>query len=183
MTSEAGKGAPYGRALALFDQYYDELAASAVMLGCAHAEAEDIVHEALLAMMERNPALAPIENERAWLHGVVRHKAIEVVKYWQRHEPIDGQTQNRDQRASPTPEGSLEVMETFQALDSLPEDLRRAVVLASQGLSRAEIAEIEGITVDAAKKRVSRGLRELRRRVDEAAPSSRSATVRGGAND
>lgn len=176
MTSEAGEGAPYERALARFDQYHDELAAHAVMLGCTPEEAEDLAQEAILALISRNPALDPIENERAWLHRVVHNKAMDLIEDRQRKEPIDPQKQDRDQRTWATPEGSLEVKETLQAINDLPDNLRRAVVLAYQGRSRAEIAEIEGITIHAAKKRLSRGLDELRRRLGAAVPTSRSAT-------
>lgn len=176
MTSEAGEDVPYVRVLAQFDQYFVELATSAAMLGCTREEAEDLVHDAILAMIRRNPALDPIDNERAWLHRVVRNKAIDILKNRQRHEPIDRQARESDQRAWETPEGSLEVKETLQTIDNLPDDLRRVVVLAYQGRSRAEIAESEGITVHAAKKRLSRGLHELRRRLGDAAPTSRGAT-------
>lgn len=73
---------------------------------------------------------------------------------------------DRRQRTWPSPEAHLETVETLRALRSLPGSHRDAVVLAAEGFSLREIADALGISVPAAKKRVSRGRRALRDLLD-----------------
>jgi RNA polymerase sigma factor (sigma-70 family) len=180
VTSEAGEGERHAHALALFNEYSGELVKHAMLLGCTYPEAEDVADEALLAFMERRPDADPIENDRAWLHGVTRNKAYGTIEDRRRHHSFDGNTsEDLHQRAWPTPEGSLEVKETLAFVRELPELYREAVVLAFLDLSMEDIAKVEDISIDAAKQRLSRGRAMLRRRTGRPTPSRQSATSEG----
>jgi RNA polymerase sigma-70 factor (ECF subfamily) len=63
-----------------------------------------------------------------------------------------------------------EAAEVRQALTTLPDDQRRALLLAAVGgRSALEVAETEGIPLGTAKTRIRTGLRRLRNALEETA--------------
>ena len=104
----------------------------------------------------------------AWLLTITRNLAIDMIRV-RRAAPLDPWTVN--EMLAPDPNdpalaavGSDDQQRLRRALEDLPEDQRRAVVLATiGGRTTAEIGRIEGIPTPTAKTRLRTGLIRLRR--------------------
>lgn len=179
--SRPDEGALIERALALRSRHYVELARHAAKFGCTYHEARQVADDALAELVVRDDGAEPVANEQAWLRTVAMRKALKIVLSRHReHESIENELLERfPQTRWSTPEQHLEAMETLRELQELPERYRHPVVLASEGRTMVEIAELLGITVDAATKRVSRGRKMLNDKIGNHKPATRCATGEG----
>lgn len=106
----------------------------------------------------------------AWLLTITRNAAIDTVRY-RRETPMDPEVltrallDDRDRQAEPADRvAASEQVRT--ALQALPDDQRRAVVLMTfYGLTARDIAERDGIPLGTVKSRVRRGLAAMRERL------------------
>jgi RNA polymerase sigma factor (sigma-70 family) len=164
---DSGEGTLEQRALALRKLYYERLARYAVECGGSMHEARAAADDAVmqLASRERHTDLPPVDNEWAWLFIVVRNtirKALRTRGAEVATDPFE-LADKFEQVAGSSPERRLEVMEVLRALHAMPEKYRDAVLLAVEGHSRREIAQMLAISEYAATKRVSRGRKLLRK--------------------
>lgn len=124
------------------------------------ADADDAWSETFLAAMRAYPRLRPDSNVRAWLVTIAHHKAIDQIRA-------------RDRRPRPTgavpdvptcPDQSRADTDALRpALEGLPAGQREAVVYRYLAdLSYAEISRLLGCSEQAARRRVSDGLANLR---------------------
>ena len=104
-----------------------------------------------------------------WLLTITRHAAIDLLRV-RRPSPLDPELLAdllpRSAATDPSDAASDrdQLRQLRVSLDALPEDQRRAVLLATvHSRTMVEIAGIEGIPVPTAKHRVQSGLRKLRR--------------------
>jgi RNA polymerase sigma-70 factor (ECF subfamily) len=141
-------------------------------------QADDLVQDTLHKALQRPPRLADRESgPRAWLARVMRNLASnrrrdEGARAW--HE-----------RAASRPEewtpGEIEERVRLQrtladAVLGLEEPYRSAITLHYfEGIAPREIAERQGITYDAARQRIARGVAMLRARLDREHGGDRSA--------
>jgi RNA polymerase sigma-70 factor, ECF subfamily len=128
--------------------------------------AEDVLHDVLVKAMAqlRGEAEAP-RNLAAWLHRVAYHAAMDHHRARRPDEPLD------EERVADWPGPGTDpdlpgqrLAECLRPLLSTLPESYRAVVQASEleGRSLRDIAAAQGISVDAAKQRASRGRRQLR---------------------
>ena len=142
-----------------------------VLLG-SH-DAEDAWSETFLAAMRAYPDLPVTANIEAWLVTIAHRKAIDVLRARKRQPtPVE------DVPEGPTELGVPGAMDgdLWQAVRALPEKQRQAVAYHYvAGLPYAEIAEILGVTTDAARRAAADGIRNLRKNypgaIKEGAPS------------
>ena len=119
--------------------------------------AEDCVQEALieLARLRIKP-----DNPRAWLYRVVRYRAINMARSASRravHEQLAA-------RLQPSDGSRTESTELRDAVASLPEEIREAVVLRVWGgLTWEESADVTGASSSTMQRRFAEGLRNLQR--------------------
>jgi RNA polymerase sigma-70 factor (ECF subfamily) len=142
------------------------------------AEAEDVAQEAFLKAYR---ALASFRGDSAfytWLYRIAINTAKNALVS-QRRRPVDFDLdlQDPDQydrqarlRESDTPEGVLltEEIRTVveEAMEQLPEDLRRAIVLRElEGLSYEEIAEAMDCPVGTVRSRIFRAREAIDKRL------------------
>lgn len=131
--------------------------------------AEDVAQEALLRAWRHAPVFDPrrgsVEN---WVLTITRNLSIDALRR-QRSIPTDPDELLALAKASGGP--SLEdVVSTrsngatiVAALDAIPPEQRRAVVLASlYGRTASEISDLEGIPLGTSKTRIRAGLEKLR---------------------
>lgn len=141
--------------------------------------AEDLVQEAWVAALERPPRIGGRRSGlRAWLRTVLRHRARDEQR------KALGRAWHEQQAArEPAPSDGSTLAERLElqqriatAVLHLDEPYRSAVALRYlDGLSTRELAQREGVSLDAARQRVSRGLAALRARLDRDVPGGRSA--------
>jgi RNA polymerase sigma factor (sigma-70 family) len=142
-----------------------------VLLG-SH-DAEDAWSETFLAAMRAYPDLPETANVEAWLVTIAHRKAIDVLRV-RRRQP----TPVEEVPEAPTALGvpGADDGDLWQAVGALPEKQRQAVAYHYvAGLPYAEIAEILGVSADAARRAAADGIRNLRKNypgaIKEGAPS------------
>ena len=133
-------------------------------------EAEDITQEVFLAAYKN---LASFDPDRAlfttWLFTIARNRAINHLKRCRIPSGIESMSEPIDVHA---PTDTVEASEFLEHLDrclnTLPLDQKTAFVLAEvEGLSYAEIAEIEHVSLGTVKSRLHRAKRRLRATLQE----------------
>ncbi len=138
---------------------------AAARLGPYAAEAEDVVQDALArahAVLRRGDRP---ENIAAWLHAIVRNRAIDVVRgHPGRHNAPLG---DHDQPAADTPDAVLarreSVAAALSAIEALPGRQRDALVGAVfSGASYEDLAGAQDTTVSAVKAMLARARRSVR---------------------
>lgn len=170
-----------GRFEAIVAEYIDPLYGAGLRLTRNRADAEDLLQETLLKAWRSFHTFADGTNARAWLFRILMNAHIDRYRKTTREpETTDvedigdfylyAKVQESDQmRSLGDPEKILDdVMEqeVREALESLPEHFRGAVILADlEGFSYKEIAEILGIPVGTVMSRLFRGRRLLQRRL------------------
>lgn len=136
------------------------------LVGDAHL-AEDVAQEALTAALSRPGGFATPSLLRRWLAGATRHLAWRARAREQEQRAREA----RAARPEATVDDAAERLRTHRRLVdqvlALDEPYREALVLRFfDGLPPREIARRLGISPEAARQRVSRGLARLRARLD-----------------
>jgi RNA polymerase sigma-70 factor (ECF subfamily) len=136
--------------------------------------AEDVAQEAFVRAWRHAPAYDSRRGSvHTWLLVITRNLAIDAMRM-RRAQPVDPDVFNDldlEASAHTGPEAiaevNAEVREVRAALAELPEDQRRALVLAALcGRTAQEISESESIPLGTAKTRIRTGLRKVRSSMD-----------------
>ena len=158
--------------------YLDQLYRTALRMTRNPTDAEDLVQETFVRAFSAFRSYRQGTNLRAWLFRILRNTYINSYRKAQRtpftgsaDELTDGQLLDIESRdGSGARSAEIEALDRLgdddinDALASLPEDFRTAVVLADiEGFSYKEIAEIMDTPVGTVMSRVHRGRKALRR--------------------
>jgi RNA polymerase sigma-70 factor, ECF subfamily len=131
--------------------------------------AEEAVQEAFLSCWRSRRLFDPHRGSlRAWVLGIVRNRAIDVLRQNVAHElvaPGESPVEDRLQAADHT-DGEVgqreRARELLAALDGLPPEQSRVIALAFYGgYSHTEIATMLGTPVGTVKGRMRLGLRKM----------------------
>jgi RNA polymerase sigma-70 factor (ECF subfamily) len=133
------------------------------------AMAEDVAQEAFLRAWQRAGTYdARRGRVLPWLLAITRNLAIDLIRP-KRADPLDPELVVARLQLDQDPTGSGEQSHVAErellrgALGTLPEEQRRAVVLASLfGRTAAEIGQLEGVPLGTAKTRIRMGMLRLR---------------------
>ncbi|MEJ7735356.1 MAG: sigma-70 family RNA polymerase sigma factor [Polyangiaceae bacterium] len=163
----------------LYDRY------SAMSLGLAlkivrdQIEAEDVVHDAFIAVVERSAQFKPERGTVvAWLVTTVRNLSLDRSRRRIRRAQItDEELRHEPAEPIPDPESlswqQRERAGIRAALATLSDSQRATLELAFfEGLSYPEIAEREKIPLGTVKSRAARALSALRAALDGTSPPS-----------
>jgi RNA polymerase sigma-70 factor (ECF subfamily) len=123
-------------------------------------EAQDVVQEAFIRAWARRRRFTDGDEPDAWIRTVARRLAVSrwrsarsALAAWRRHGPV-----------ADTPAPSVDNPLIVAALQQLPEDQRRAIVLYHLcDLSVDQVAAETGVPAGTVKARLSRGRAALRR--------------------
>jgi len=133
------------------------------------AEAEDVVHDCLVSLLQRpesyDPARAPL---RTYLFGVARHQ---VWKRLRRHGNLEGLEESGLETTADSNLGPLGILDQQRTAEqvaaavlALTPPQREALVLFEyEGLSLAEIAVLAGVDVGTISARLHRARNTLRK--------------------
>lgn len=124
----------------------------------------DLLQEILLAVWKALPAFRGQCSERTFIFRIGHNRGLTHRSRRKRHLPIHEVENVADPRADPERDAAaaLSHERLLRAVRALPEAHRTAVSLHLEGLSRAEIADVLGITENNAAVRLSRGRALLR---------------------
>jgi RNA polymerase sigma-70 factor, ECF subfamily len=153
----------------LYDRYASIALAVALRVVADREEAEDLVHDAFVAVWRKIGRFDPGRGSlRAWLMTVVRNRAIDRVRARRPRIDIDDADERSLLRTGPNPTweaalGSASAAELRAAMASLPHEQRTAVELAYfEGYTYREVAEITGVPSGTAHGRMRLALAKLR---------------------
>lgn len=130
------------------------------------ADAEDLVQEAVARALERAGSFRGEASLATWLHRILHNLAVDRVRR-RREVPTEGVAELAEQQwradsytvdAATVAARAEDREELREALAHLPFDHRSAVVLHDvEGLTSAEVARIQRVSLPAAKQRLRRG--------------------------
>lgn len=134
------------------------------------ADANDAVAEVFVIALRRSHALPEAERLRPWLYGIARNVIRHAYRSSARRARLHSKLGGLDPEVQPSPEVVVvrhaEDEELLAALDSLrPADREVLMLRVWEEMTAPEIAEILGISVSAAEKRIARAFERLRRAV------------------
>ena len=167
---------------AALGELYDRHAAAALAVAMrvvgGRAEAEDVVHDAFVAVWRKIDRFdAQRGSLRAWLLTVVRNRAIDRVRARRTAVDVDEADDRSLLRTGPNPtwEAALDraaANDLRRAMEALPDEQRRAVELAYfEGYTYREVAEITGVPPGTANGRLRLALAKLREALTGSAAS------------
>lgn len=153
----------------LYDRHAALVFGVALKIVRVHDEAEDVVHDAFVAIVERADQFRPDRGSvAAWLVTTVRNLALDRARRRTRRAQItDEELRHEPAETVLDPESiswlSHRRASVLAALASIPEAQRRTLEIAFfEGLSYPEIAEREGVPLGTVKSRAARALSALR---------------------
>ncbi|MDE6406345.1 MAG: RNA polymerase sigma factor [Lachnospiraceae bacterium] len=131
-----------------------------VMLG-NEADAQDAVQDTICKYLECRKEFRDGEHEKAWLIKVAQNRCRDMRRFQMRHPQVALDEINASYE-------NPEYSQVLAELVSLPLPVKAAVYLYYiEGYKTAEVSGILGISVNAVKKRLQRGRKLLRLRLEE----------------
>ncbi len=128
---------------------------------------EDCVQECLLAMHLARHTYDPQRPFRPWMFTIVRHRTIDILRTRRSRLLLEGSIAAAEP-ASADRDHLLHHVLGIRVLEGLAPDHRDAVVLTKYaGYSTAEAAAWLGVSKPALKARLHRGLRAIRKQLEE----------------
>lgn len=171
----------------------------ALRLTGAPDQAEDLVQETFLRAFKSWDQYTRGTAAKSWLFTICRNVFLRGRERGQRHDEIVEENVGRGAAAAPInpvwvsvlgsdPEGqffdSIVDAKIVEAIESLPEEYRTAVVLSDmEGLPYAEIAALMEVPVGTVKSRLFRGRRRLQQVLYEYAVEMGYISERPGTDD
>ncbi|WP_134681828.1 sigma-70 family RNA polymerase sigma factor [Paracoccus ravus] len=136
----------------------------ALALSRDHAEADDLVQEALLRGHEKRRGFRPGGNLRAWLFAILRNTFLDRLRSRKAERRREQEFAAALPEAMDAPQdAAVRLAQLQRAFSDLPDDQREALYLvAVDGLSYAEAAELAGVPLGTLMSRVSRARARLR---------------------
>lgn len=151
------------------------------ILGPDTPEVQDVVQDAFLRFHRQMGCDGPeaIRNQRSWLFRVAHNLARDVGRRRQRQRRLreqvlgDPTVRSTSAVAAADPAAGLARREScelaVQEMSTLPEEQRTVLFLKiMQGMTLREISEVTGMKIGTVNYRLTQGLRELARRLQEA---------------
>jgi RNA polymerase sigma-70 factor, ECF subfamily len=158
--------------LRAFDRLYDRF--ERPLFGFIRAqlgdvgEAEDVLHEAFMAVLRERGKRSEVRSFRAWLYQVARNLCQNRVRSRKRAgRAADAATHVEAMGSAPVPaERALELHQQadllLRAVSSLPGPLAEVYRLRASGMSYDDLAEILGVPVGTVKSRMHEMVKRLR---------------------
>ena len=165
-----------------YEQRIVSLAATLVGRG----EAEDLAQEVFVRVYRALPTFRGDSTFRTWLYRIAMNVGRSYRSHWWRRAAVWGDS-GADETAAFDPEDASDFETAWltrdaieRALETLPEDLRVAIVLRDMhGLEYREISDAIGTPIGTVESRIFRARRHLRRALDpDTSRAGRMRTVK-----
>lgn len=127
-------------------------------------DAEDLVHDALVRAYERRGTFRAGGNLRAWLFSIAHNLFIDRVRSRRSEAARVEQAGHLTETSMPAPQDhSVRLSQVRQAFLTLPDEQREALhLVAIEGLSYQQAAEITGVPLGTLMSRIGRARAALR---------------------
>ncbi len=138
------------------------LRAFAVSLSQNADKADDLVQETLVKAWDKHASFQMGTNLKAWLFTILRNEFYSQMRKRGREVQDSEGVMTERLAVHPSQEGKLDLADFREALETLPEDQREAIILiGASGFSYEEAAAICECAVGTIKSRVSRARTRL----------------------
>lgn len=138
------------------------LRAFAISLTGNADRADDLVQEALVKAWDKIDTFQEGTNLKAWLFTILRNAYFSEFRKRRREVADSDGEYSSKLSVQPAQHGHLDLNDLVAALEQLSEDQREAIILvAAEGFSYEEAAEISGCAVGTVKSRVNRARARL----------------------
>ena len=142
----------------VYNTYADLLYRVALAKLCSAADAEDAVHDVFLKYMARPPVFFSDTHEKAWFIRVTINQCCDIARRRSYHPTL-----SLDDITDIAAEDESIVSDVMDKLSRLPDKYRETVTLhCLEGFSLSETASILGVSLSAAKMRLSRAREMLK---------------------
>src|ERR671917_371720 len=132
--------------------------------------ADDLAQDAMMKAWDARASFQMGTNMKAWTFMILRNQFYSEKRRSWRQSQLDQEAAERTLVAADDPAAPIALDELRQALSSLPDEQREALILVGAGgFAYEEAAEICGCAVGTVKSRVSRARRALHSILDEGA--------------
>jgi RNA polymerase sigma-70 factor (ECF subfamily) len=122
------------------------------------AAADDLAQDAMMKAWDARTSFQPGTNMKAWTFMILRNQFYSEKRRSWRQSQLDQEAAERTLVAADDPAAPIALDELRQALSSLPDEQREALILVGAGgFAYEEAAEICGCAVGTIKSRVARG--------------------------
>jgi len=126
------------------------------------AAADDLAQDAMMKAWDARTSFQPGTNMKAWTFMILRNQFYSEKRRSWRQTQLDQEAAERTLLATDDPTAPIALDELRQALGSLPDEQREALILVGAGgFAYEEAAEICQCAVGTVKSRVSRARRAL----------------------
>lgn len=145
---------------ALFRLHAQELGRYLVAMVRDRSLAEDLLQDTFHDALRAQEQLRGIANERAWLYGIARHRALRALRRSRRfHRAIVRLAGSREVVQEPD-EQIVALLDLLER--ELAPELRALVLLRYvHGFQAVELAEMTGLSPEAVRQRLARGRARL----------------------
>jgi RNA polymerase sigma-70 factor, ECF subfamily len=128
------------------------------------ADAEDLVHDALVRAHERRASFRPGSRPLPWLFAILHNTFIDGLRRTKSQRRREVETAELfEEGFDPSQEHSVRLAQIRRAFDALPEDQRAALhLVAIEGLTYQDAAEALSIPVGTLMSRIGRARAALR---------------------
>lgn len=145
---------------ALFRAHAQELGRYLVAMVRDRALAEDLLQDTFHDALRAQEQLSRIENERAWLYGIARHRALRALRRGRRFQRAVVRLAGSREVARESDEEIVAVLDLLER--ELSPDVRALILLRYvHGFQAAELAEMTGLSPEAVRQRLARGRARL----------------------
>jgi RNA polymerase sigma-70 factor (ECF subfamily) len=145
---------------ALFRAHAQELGRYLVAMVRDRSLAEDLLQDTFCDALRAQEQLVRVENERAWLYGIARHRALRALRRGRRLQRAVVRLAGARDAAQEADEELVALLDLLER--ELSPELRALVVLRYvHGFQAAELAEMTGLTPEAVRQRLARGRARL----------------------
>jgi RNA polymerase sigma-70 factor (ECF subfamily) len=151
---------------ALYERYERPLFAFIRSYINDRAQAEEVLHDAFLAVLRTSEARSITLSFKAWLYRVARNLCLNRIRSTGRAHKSLATLSEQPSRQSDPPDAALDRAQQDQALQralaSLPVGLRELYVMRADGMSYEALAKVLDVPVGTVKSRMHAMLRTLR---------------------
>lgn len=133
-------------------------------------EAEDVLHEAFMAVLRAREQRDELRSFRSWLYGVAHHLCLNRIRARKRGAKATDALRGSEPEAAAPAELALIVAERAEglrrAVERLPRPLSEVYHLRASGLSYQEVARAIGVPLGTVKSRMHELIQRLKQELD-----------------
>jgi RNA polymerase sigma-70 factor (ECF subfamily) len=152
----------------LIEPLFDKMYASAYRLTGSRDDAEDLLQETFLKAYRNIGKFEDGTNPGAWIYTIMRNTFLNEVRSKKSRETLlfdEGMAERLADTSEPDRSGEKMDEELQAVLNSLPDDMREALVAREiNGLSYQEIADNMNLPIGTVKSRINRARESLKER-------------------